>query len=174
MDLKAIKVTIGTKVVDGKLQAAYPNFNDLQVVKDSRMDWSYYVDANGGGWHYDKCCAHAVEKPGSPIGIQHGMLLVPLAFAGQAGSMFGGLVTQLSEPMAEQFYEGHAHAHEPDEHVNERVLSGINVKMAVNGKASLTASDLKALDPDDPTPGININATKTWAGYKADKGVNLV
>ena len=174
MDLKAIKVMIGTKVVDGKRQAAYPDFNQLEIVKISKMDWAYWVDANGGGWHYDKCCAHAVDKVDSPMGTQFGMLLVPIEFASQAGAMFGGLVTQLSEPMAEAFYNEHAHAHEPEEAISERVLLGINTKIAAKGKDSLTAYDLAALDPDDKTPGINTNVNKTWAGYKADRGVNLV
>jgi hypothetical protein len=174
MDLKAIQVMIGTKVVDGKRQAAYPDFNQLQVVRDSGMDWAYWVDANGGGWHYDKCCAHAVDKPGSPVGTQFGMLLVPIDFAIQAAAAFGGLVTQLTETACEDFFNNHAHAHEPDENVNERVIAGINAKIAAKGKTALTASDNAALDPDDSTPGITKNATKTWAGYKADRGVNLI
>ncbi len=174
MDLKAIKVTIGLKAVEGKKSAAYPDFNLLQTVRLSKLDWAYYVDANGGGWHYDKCCAHAVEKSGSPIGNQFGMLLVPASFAAEATSMFPGVVQEMDTLEVEDFYNVHAHGHESDENVNERVIAGINAKIAAKGKTALTPSDNAALDPDDPTPGININVNKTWAGYKADRGVNLV
>ncbi len=172
MDLKAIKVTIGTKVVEGRRQAAYPDFNQLQIVRDSKMDWAYWVDANGGGWHYDKCCAHAVERPGSPMGTQFGMLLVPAMFSIQAVSMFPGVVQEIVEADVEAFYNDHAHAHEPVESVNERIVNGIAAKG--NAGVTLLAHDHAALDPDDPTPGININANKTWAAYKDDRGVNLV
>lgn len=174
MDLKAIKVTIGLKVADGRKSAAYPDFNNLAIVRDSGMDWAYYVDANGGGWHYDKCCAHAVDKPGSPMGTQFGMLLVPAMFSIQAVAAFPGVVQEIVEADAEAFYNVHAHAHELTENVNERVLAGINAKIAAIGKSALTDTDKKALDPADPTPGINVNVNKTWAGYVADRGVILV
>lgn len=172
MDVKAIKVVIGTKVQDGKRVAAYPDFNRLMVVQQSGMDWAYYVDANGGGWHYDKCCAHAVERPGSPIGTQHGMLLVPPDFAREALSAFPGIVTELSEAEAEAFYNDHAHAHEAEEVVNERIVSGIAAKQGAG--VTLSPTDEKALDPDDPTPGINKNRRRYWADYKTDRGVNVV
>jgi len=171
MDLKAIKVRIGTKVEDGKRVHAFPDFNRLKIVQDSGMDWSYYVD-QFGGWHYDKCCAHAVERPGSPVGEQSGMLLVPIEFATQASAMFGLVVTNMVEATAEEFYENHAHAHESDERVDERIVNGIAAKQ--NAKVHLTASDEAALDPNDPTPGITKNKNKTWAGYKDDRGIYLI
>lgn len=172
MDLKAIKVVIGTKVEQGRRTAAYPNFNNLRVVQESGMDWAYYVDANGGGWHYDKCCDHSVERVGSPVGVQHGMLLVPAEFCQQAVQMFPGTVQEIPEPEAEDFYNNHAHAHEPEETISERIVNGIATK--TNAGVMMSENDRKALDPDDPTPGITKNRNRFWADYKADRGVNLV
>ena len=171
MEVKIIKVVIGTHAVDGRRSAAYPDFNLLDIVKESKMDWAYYVDDNGGGWHYDKCCDHSTEAPGSPVGVQFGMLCVPPAFADQAMRMFPGVVVPMSEADAETFYNDHAHAHESDELVNASILNGIAAKNAAG--VTLTNQDVLAMNASDPTPGITKNTTKTWKGYKEKLGLNV-
>ncbi len=169
MDLKAIKVLISTNTSGGAL---YPEFNKMPSVVDSKMDWAHYVDRRGTGWHYDKCCAHAFDKPGSPMGIQFGMLLVPKEFADDAAANFPATCALMDEMAVEEFYNDHCHAHEQDELVIESVVLGINAKQGA-GRA-LSDTDSKALDPDDPTPGINKNLNKVWADHKVQRNINII
>ncbi len=169
MEYKAIKVLIGTNTSGGAL---YPDFNILASVKDSGMDWSHFVDRRGTGWHYDKCCAHAFDAPGSPIGVQFGMLLVPKEFHDDALANFPAFVTPMDEAAVKEFYDVHAHAHESEENVNERVINGITAKQ--NAGIDLTASDMKALDASDPTPGIHKNLNRYWEDHKVLRSIVII
>lgn len=169
MDYKAIKVLIGTNTSGGAL---YPDFNTLASVRDSGMDWSHYIDRRGTGWHYDKCCAHAFEAPGSPIGIQYGMILVPKEFHDDALANFPATVKSMTEAEVEDFYDNHAHGHESEENVSDRVINGITAKQ--NAGIELTDSDRKALDASDPTPGITKNPNRHWADHKALRSINII
>ncbi len=169
MDLKVIKVLIGTNTSGGAL---YPDFNKLPVVKDSGMDWAHYVDSRGTGWHYDKCCAHAVESPGSPVGVQFGMLMVPKGFADDALANFPAMVSNMTEAEVEDFYDNHCHAHETEDMVNQSVIQAISAKQ--NAGIEMSDTDRKALDADDTTPGIVKNLNKTWATHKVERKISLV
>ncbi len=169
MDLKAIKVLIGTNTSGGAL---YPDFNKLPTVKDSGMDWAHFIDSRGTSWHYDKCCAHADEAPGSPVGIQYGMLMVPKGFADDAMANYPGQVSGMTETEVEEFYNDHCHAHETEDTVNQSVLQAITAKQ--NAGIEMSATDMKALDADDPTPGIVKNVNKTWVTHKVERNINLI
>jgi len=108
-ELVPLKVKIGIKE-NG--QAKYPDFNQLQVVKDSGMDWSKYVDIQGLGWHYDKTSGHKEETVDSPFGQQWGVLIVPKVFVTEATTTFPDDCTKLTESELEDFYNNKAHAHE--------------------------------------------------------------
>ena len=49
-------------------QALYPNFNTLNIVQASGLDWARYIDVHGLGWHYDKTSGHKEESIDSPFG----------------------------------------------------------------------------------------------------------
>jgi len=168
-ELVPLKVKIGIKE-NG--QAKYPDFNQLQVVKDSGMDWSKYVDIQGLGWHYDKTSGHKEETVDSPFGQQWGVLIVPKVFVTEATTTFPDDCTKLTESELEDFYNNKAHAHEPDEKINEKVLQGIQMKQSLG--LSLTEQQIKALDPNDNTPGITKNKRKTWADFKSLVNVKIV
>ena len=176
-DLVALKIKIGLKGKDWtkaeeRGHALYPNFNQLQSVINSGMDWSNYVDTYGEGWHYDKKCGHKQEDETSLKGMQWGMLIVPKEFADEAVATFPQVCSVVNEAELEDFYDNRAHAHEPDERIDDVVLKGIEGKKIL-GK-SLTPGQERALDPEDDTPGIRKNHRRYWKDYKAKQGVNII
>lgn len=176
-ELVALKVKIGLKGADWsnakeRGHALYPNFNDLQAVIDSGMDWSYYVDTYGESWHYDKKCGHKQEDKTSPRGMQWGMLVVPKEFADEATEKFPAVCSIVNETELEGFWDNRAHAHEPEEKLDDVVLRGIEAKKALGKK--LTPGQERALDPNDDTPGIRKNNRRFWKDYKAKHGVEII
>jgi len=167
-EVLAIKVKIKIKT-NG--HAEYPDFNALQVVIDSGMDWSYYVDSHGLGWHYDKTSGLKDNTVDSPMGEQWGMLIVPEEFRDQALAMFPSLVTAMDETEIEDFYNNKAHAHEPDEIFNTEILNGIKLKQDLG--LTLTQNQLDALDPNTDVPGIRKNKNKLWSDFKVKKDLTV-
>ena len=167
MELVPIKVKIRLKT-DGA--ALYPNFNDLQVVRGAGLDWCVYVDSKGSGWLYD-CCGHKEEEPRSPVGIQWGMLLVPLVFADQAVSSFPNEVTKLTAPEARTFYENNHASEFEDEEIDERIVTNLKRKQDLG--QTLTTRQLSALDPTTDTRGIRSNWRKTWNGFRNKRGITI-
>ncbi len=167
MELVAIKIRIGLK---DNGHALYPDFNSLSVVAASGQDWSKYIDIKGSGWLYD-CCGHKESEPGSPIGMQWGMILVPAAFATEAVAAFPGSVSRLTDVEADVFYDTN-HAREfTDEEIRTDVLEAIKIKQDLG--LVLTVNQLAALDPTDDTPGIRPNWRKTAASYRAKRGITF-
>ena len=167
MELKTIKVTIKLKE-DGS--AKYPTFNDLKSVQDSQMDWSKYVDVYGLGWQYDKTSGHTEDTADSPRGQQFGMLIIPEAFADEAVAMFEDCV-EITEADAKDFYENKAVVEQPDEIIDEKILTGIKLKQDLG--QTLTAKQVDALDPIKDEKGITLNKIKDWAEFKLTKGVTI-
>lgn len=184
MELVGLLVKIGIKADDDgrggkRYLASYPDFNKLSVVKGDGIDWAYWVDRKGGGWHYDKALGHKEEGTDSPYGMQWGMLLVPEAFADQAVQMFDKDVEELGLKCAHMsnaecidFYDNKAHAHEPKEHTDEEAIASIGIRASL-GKSYKAAQKAKMLNPDDPTPGIRKNHRKTFALMSAHTGITL-
>lgn len=169
LELAPLKVIIG-KNADGSHK--YPNFNTLQSVISSGQDWSNYIDSYGKGWHYDKCCGHAVDTPESPGGQRYGLLIVPREFVEEAITRFPGICQALTETECEDFYNNHCHRHEPDEMIDNEILQGIKLKQDLG--ITLTPEQTNALDPTNDTPGIRKNKNKKWVDYKRDTGIVIV
>ena len=167
MELKTIKVKIKLKD-DGS--AKYPTFNDLKSVQTSRMDWSKYVDVYGLGWQYDKTSGHTEDTAESPRGQQFGMLIVPEDFANEAVAMFEECVA-IEEAEAKDFYENKAVINQPDEIIDEKILTGIKLKQDLG--QTLTAEQVNALDPTKEEKGITLNKDKKWSEFKLKKGVTI-
>jgi len=184
MELVGLLVKIGIKAEDDgrggkKFTADYPDFNSLSIIKDDGIDWAYWVDRKGGGWHYDKALGHKEEGAGSPYGMQWGMLLVPEEFARQAIEKFdedvdglGPVCTSMTNDECTDFYNDKAHAHEPDENTDAEAIDSIG-KRASLGKPYKAAQKAKMLNPNDPTPGIRKNHNKTFALMSAHTGITL-
>ena len=175
-DLVPLKVKIGLKE-NG--HAKYPSFNSIPDEARGNMDWAHYIDRYGSRWHYDKQCGHAECEDGSPCGVQWGVLAVPVAFAtealklfGPAGQMESGIVEEISEADFEAFFNERAHAHEPAEVINTKIVQDLAAKKTLG--LPLTQAENDALDPTKPQPGITPNADKTWAGFKGKRGLTIV
>lgn len=170
-NLVPIKVKIGLRE-NG--QAQYPDFNLLPSV--GGVDWSKYVDINGLGWHYDKTCGHREDSVDSPFGMQWGVLIVPREFANEAIARFPEEVTKFTELELEDFYDNKAHAHEPDEHIQDQVLAVFELIEKNGGTLTQEQQErrARALDPNDPEPGVRRNKKKRWAENKIEAGVIIV
>lgn len=164
-ELVAIKVRVGLK--DGR-QHAWPDFNRLDPVVRGNMDWSYWV-SQFESMHYDRVAGHADDTPESPFGYWYCMILVNPEFADAAIDRFPDDVEQLDEAEAEKFYDERAHINDPSELYDQAVLDGIKAKKDLG--LTLTADDLKALDPENSTAGIRRNRRKTWNGYRQSLGM---
>jgi hypothetical protein len=169
-NLAAIKVKILKNQETNQHQ--YPDFSQLEVIKNSGTDWQRYIDIFGLGWHYDKVCGHYEDEQDSPYGMQWGVLIVPKEFAVQAVAEFPALVFNMTEDDLKTFYNERAHAQEPDELVSIEVLDAIKTKQDLG--LVLTAQQNKALDPGDDTPGIRKNKRRYWADYKILVGAKIV
>ena len=167
-ELVGIKVKIGLKP-NG--HAKYPDFNQLPSVNDRGMDWSFYVDAYGSGWQYDKTSGHRDNTDDSPQGQQWGMLLVPETFADEAVVAFSEDVALLTELEIEDFYNNKAHIYDEEEDIDQSILEKIKLKQDLN--IPLTTQQQKALDPEDDTPGIRKNKKKNWVDYKKLKKITV-
>ena len=168
-ELVPIKVKIGLRP-NG--HADHPDFNILNCVKNSGLDWSKYIDINGLGWHYDKQCGHKEEDPTSPYGIWYGVLIVNKEFADEALAEFPDLIEKLTETKLKDFYDNRAHAHEQDEEIDIQVVQAIKAKQDLG--ISLTSEQEKAIDPTDDARGIRKNKKKKWDDFKTLKGIKIV
>lgn len=168
MELTSLKVKIG---LNSNGEADYPDFNTLECVKSSGLDWSKYVDTKGIGWHYDKTSGHKEETTDSPFGQQFGVLLVPEEFTTQAVKTFPGDCSRLNETETEDFYNNKVTIKMPDSIINDKVISAITAKQAA--KLNLTNKENKALDSGDDTPGITKNHMKIFSDMKTKKGITI-
>lgn len=176
MDVVPLKVKIG---LEGKF-AKYPNFNMLPVVQASGMDWAEYIDAYGSGWLYDKDSGHKNARSNatewdSPRGQQWGVILVPEKFADEAIANYPDDCTEIDEAQLETFYDTCHSVQMNDVRVDEDALKEFSAKEEIGAlSAEDQARKAKAIDPDDPTPGLRKNPHKKWATHKARRGYNVI
>lgn len=189
MELVAIKVKIP---LNSKGHHAYPNFNLLDSSVRGGTDWAKYVDANGGGWHYDKVSGHGfsdANNPDVPPGHKHrnddpavwyGCLCVPEPFALAAEAMFPTQVELLSETDFELFHDDRAHAHEPEEIFDKDVVESIMTQRKAEAEGLMPAPSAAkiqaradAMDPTKTARGVRKNLRRKYVDYKASRGFTL-
>jgi len=173
-DLVPIKVKIGLKA-NG--HAKYPDWRKLQIVKDNP---DYIPGRTGGGcsWVYDKKYGHAENGPDSPVGMQWGLLFVEETFALQAVAEFPDEVTIISELEAEDFWNNRSRAHLPEFKHDTEELQGLQAELGLKKEVGQDITEVKqrivkALDPDDSSPGVRRTPGKTLAQAKIDLGISL-
>lgn len=172
MDLAALRVKIVQDPSTRK--ASYPNFNRLQVVRNSNYDdWSYFIDGEGEGWMYDRVSGHKDDDPESPRGQQFGVLLIPDQFAKEAVAMFPDRCERIDEATFEKFYDQRVARDVPEDEIDVKRLEEIKLKKDLGIR--LTDQDNKALDPSDETErGVKPNPLKTWKSLKGKKKIRVV
>lgn len=185
-DMKALMVKIG---LNPNGQAKYPSFNDLVEVQNSGMDWSYYVDRRGFGWGYDRQSGHDEETLDSPRGQQWGVLIVPPAFADEAVEVFPDQCVIVSEVKLKDFWENKVTAHLAEDDIDQKAMDSLSKQIELIRDAqdagisnvqldgrlvSLRNRIKKALDLDDPEPGIRKNHRKKWKDFKTKFGIKIV
>ncbi len=176
-NLVPLQIEVGIEDETG--HAKYPNFNLVSSVARKGMDWSKYLDAYGGGMHYDKTSGHKEESVDSPYGNQICCMCVLQDFATEALALFPDTVKAITPLEFEAFYDDKAHAHEPDENIDTEVLNGLNAQrtLKVALTQDTTALDVKIAKALDPTnkeeAGVKKNLRKKWLDVKAVSGVNL-
>ena len=174
MELVPIKISISIKSTGAAAgQHLYPDFGAMEAVRRSGLNWSRYIDIYGTGWHYCRKSGHTDDDPaiGSPAGHQHGMLLVPKAFADQAVAAFAE-VEKMTEAEAKSFYESRCMVGAVETVDNADVLTAMAAKRQLGIEE--TDQDRRALDPNDPTPGIIKNERATWTGFKKTAKFKIV
>jgi hypothetical protein len=179
MELVPIRIKIGRALVDGRMQNKYPNFNEIDPTIRHNLDFSFYVDAYGIGWHYDKKSGFGeCDDYNEDCDCQYAMTAVPADFAKAAVKLFPNHVFLMTEDEAEIFYNDRAHDHEESEILDVPQLQGIaaRVELEKAGVAPPPSKELHALrkrclDPDDQhKPGIRKNMNKTWKRLKERRG----
>ena len=168
MEVVPIKVKIGLRA-NG--HADHPAWELLPTVaaqvaalpKQTRENIDQVIRQHtAGSWHYDKTAGHADDTPESPRGQQWGMLLVSRTFADEALATFPELVTVMTRAEAVTFYNDKATVRMTDEREDVDRLQALatrrNLLLATGAAparlAALDARIAKALDPDDPEPGV--------------------
>ncbi len=167
-NLVPIKIRIKRGNRNGRVRNIYPDFNSIDSVIRKDMDWSYFVDANGIGLHYDKLDGFG---EGTNPQEQFCATCVPKNFADEAVALFPNDVEIITETAFEIFYNDRAHIQEPDEILDAEILQGIVAKRNLGLPAKPSEDD--ALDPDKPCLGIRKNHNKTWARKKLKQGIAI-
>ena len=182
-DVTAIKVVIGLRP-NG--HADHPDWDKLPLVQ---AGGERHEDHQIVKWRYDKSSGHDDDAVDSPRGTQLGMMLVTVQFATEAVATFPSLVTRMTEAEALIFWEDRAHGHMADERRDVSELQGLHAEYIIvkdlaaefqsntklqNRLAALKTLLRKALDPDDPAPGVRKNIERYWVDMKAAKGLVYV
>ncbi len=170
-DLVPIRVKIGLRP-NG--YADHPDWSQLPLAaSENPKDHMPY------GWHYDKQSGHSDDSPGSPFGVQYGMLLVTEKFADEAEDKFPDLIERLNETEAQTFWEDRARKHMPDNGADMEVMQCLQIELDLREKLGQNTTALKvkiakALDPNDNTePGLKKDPQRYWADAKRRLGFQV-
>ena len=115
------------------------------------------------------------------MGMQWGMLFVSEQFASEAEVVFPTLVTRMTDAEAIDFWDNRVHAHLDEFRRDPNVLDGLKTQLDLMEATGATPPEInalkdkirKAIDPDDPEPGLKRNKEKTWAQRLPTSGVVL-
>jgi hypothetical protein len=135
-------------------------------------------DYKSGGLHYDKTDAKE-DTVDSPYGIRWAMKLVDKEFAIQAIAEFPDEVSEMTEVEAEDFWNNKAYAHVSAQKRQPGILESLKAELDLRTELSLDTTAIratiaKALDENDPEPGVVKNDNKTWADMKAKAAITIV
>lgn len=178
MDLVPIRMVI--KYSGGGF--VYPDFDNAVPAEDRFQLPFSKMPTIVGGPHYDKPCGFGqVDEYNDDPMTYFAAMLVPPEFAIKAVDEFPDTVSVMTEAEFATFHDDRAHAHEPAERIDADVLTGIRARYGIRpdvavdsvDRATLTADERQALDPDHPAPGIRKNKEKRWADRKLRCGITI-
>ncbi len=150
-----IKVVKGDET-KGESPMAHPPFRYQGV------DIYNLIDRVGIGQHYEKNAGFSFGED-----EQWTMTALPKDIAEAFIIVHPTRVFKMSNSEAQDFYENKAHIDEQDELIDVEIVQGIKLKQDLG--LVLTVKQLKALDPNDSTPGIRKNLNKKWANFKVER-----
>ncbi len=180
MELVPIKVKIGLRRVrirgtnNFRREADHPDWKQVALPANGE-----HINGDGtdpddyvlGSWHYDKTSGHQ-ENNGtdSPLGMQWGMRLVTPQFAVNAVAAFPNIISIMTEAEAQDFYDTRCYAHMPEARVEGTMLQDLKAELELREELGEDTSNLrnkirKALDPDDPEPGMRRQRGKFWTQH---------
>lgn len=172
-NLVPIRVKIRHGVKQGRAQHIYPDFNQISAQKRGNMDWCYFIDAHGTGWHYDRLSGIGeVDSINPDPDVWYGCICVPEDFANEAASLFPNDVEIIDEDTFEDFYDNRHAVFFPEEIVDEDAVKQVE-QMRTLGVSDSDSRIAKALDPNDPTPGIRKNPRRRWKDFKQKSGITI-
>ena len=172
-ELVPIKIKITRGLKKGVLTNIYPDFNQIPEGIRDGLDWSYYFDTYGIGWHYDSKSGFGEGDDENPDPhVMYGCTCVPQIFASAAKKLFPDLIEVLNEEAFEKFYNDRAHFQESEFIEDERVLQALSHKRSLGIEE--TQHDKDALNPESPKPGIVKNKNKSWDMYKQKRRVKII
>jgi len=140
-------------------------------------------------WLYDKTSDFEDDDAHSPLGLWIGVMCVTAQFASEAVTLFPTRVSVMTEADLADFYDNRAMARQSDELRDDRQLASLHTEFVLvrdliaefpantklkNRATALKSLLLKALDPDDDTPGVRTNPKRRWATIKAKRGYIVV
>lgn len=178
VDLVAIKVTLRRTNEDGSRRVdqngnptVWPSFRELpkDVLKGRKPQ--EFIDQDGTGWMHNR-----QENLGTGHAFGEAVALVPEDFANAADGVVDSCVV-LTEAQAKTFCDTKHFAGLETEARDNDVLTALNSERAllVATSQSTTAIDAKiakALDPDDPEPGVRkVKRPTSFDDLKARKGI---
>ena len=171
MNLVPIKVKIGLRL-NG--HADHPDWYKLPLAKSAEPSTHMFF-----GWKYDKTSGHKESSVDSPVGVQYGMVFVTEQFAKEAKEVFPDLIAELTEAEAEDFWDNKVYAHMPENKIDTNILQAYQTELALRKElgqdvTELKAKIIKALDPNDPEPGLKKEVLKKFADAKVALDLNII
>jgi len=156
----------------------YPDLDAVPSELRGGVAWQAFIDRFGTHL-IDNCCEfHEVDDYNTEHGMKYTGFLVPPEFADSAVARFPDQCEILSETEWEEFHDHRVTCHMPDEIVDANTLNAIRAKHGIPSgpltpTAAMTAAERKAIDPNDPTPGVVKNTRKYWKDVKAKRQITI-
>lgn len=157
----------------------YPNKNNRHPDFKNNLAVFQKPGYKGGTIWYDRTCNCKTETLDSPLGEMWALKLVDKEFADQAVLAFPDRCFKMSESEAEDFWNNRVMAKRSERNYNVNELQALKLeyelnKIRNNDLTSIEQRIDKALDENDPFPGVQKNKIKKWEDMKNEMKITIV
>lgn len=133
----------------------------------------------GNPLYYDKTSDCSIDSDYSPSGMRWCMKMVPVEFAEEAIEKYPGIVFEMTEEDAEEFYDNKAMAHQSENKYDITTLQGLQIELDLRERLGQSTDDLRAkieraLDPDDNEPGVRRNKGIKWKKMIGEMNIKVI